>query len=90
MSTPWGPSRLEQRLLWWLRQILRFGVGGVGLMWEVFADRLQDPLALLVFGTIATATDVPKYAMQLIKQAREDKLKLEEEMLEQEQRQHGA
>lgn len=82
MTAPWKPSRPEQRLLWWLQMLLRFAVGGGGLVWELLVDRLRNPVALLVFGTLATSTDVFGFARQLIRQARENALLEREELRE--------
>ena len=74
---PWKPSRREQHLLWWLQLLMRYVVGGGGLIWELTVDRLSDPVALLVFGALATSTDVFRFAKGLIAQAKADTLAME-------------
>ncbi len=76
----WKPSRYEQRVLWWLQLLMRYGVGGGGLVWETLIDRLRNPFALLVFGALATSMDVFKYVKELIRQAREESVGLEREV----------
>ena len=69
----WVPSRWEQEFLWWLRVLMRYGVGGGGLVWETVVDNFHNSLALLVFGALATSTDVLSYVRDLIKDARAQK-----------------
>jgi hypothetical protein len=59
--------------------LMRFVVGGGGLVWCLLVNRLEDPIALLVFGALATSTDVFGFARALIQQAREATLEIEEE-----------
>jgi hypothetical protein len=75
---PWKPTRKELRLLWYLQALMRYGVGGGGLIWCLLINQLADPIALLVFGALATSTDVFGFARTLIKQAREETLELEQ------------
>lgn len=72
------PSQREQRGLWYLQALMRYGVGGGGLVWTMLHG--LNPLALLVFGTVATSTDVFGFVKALIRQAREETLRLDEEL----------
>lgn len=78
MNDRWTPSRREQRGLWYLQVVMRYGVGGGGLVWTLIHG--VNPLALLVFGTLATSTDVFGFVKSLVKQAREETLRLDEEL----------
>lgn len=68
----WRPSRREQRTEWYMRQFMRYVIGGGGLVWEVAVDKLHNTLALVVFGALGTSTDVISFGRSLIKQAREE------------------
>ena len=61
-------------MLWWLDVLMKYVVGGGGLVWELLIDRLQNAVALIVFGALATSTDVIRYVRTLVEQAREEKL----------------
>ena len=79
MSTGrWRPSRAEQRILWYLQVLMRYVIGGGGLIYELLIDRLHDQLALVVFGLLATSMDVFGYVAALVKQARQERLAVEE------------
>jgi hypothetical protein len=69
---PWTPSRREQRLVWYGQMLMRYVIGGGGLVWELVIDQLHNSVALLVFGALATSTDVFLFVRTLIKQARGD------------------
>jgi hypothetical protein len=86
----WKPSRREQHILWWLQLIMRYGVGGGGLVWEALVDKLKNPYALLVFGALATALDVFSYLKALVKQAREETVGLEHELEREVRRQRDS
>ena len=73
VEPPWRPSQNEQRILWYLQVIMRYVVGGGGLGWEAIADKFHEPIALLVFGALASSTDVYGFVRDLIKTAREEK-----------------
>jgi len=76
MNGEWMPSRGEQRLLFWLRRIMRYGVGGGGLIWAMVTDHLE-PVLLFVLGAVATSTDILKFAADLFKAAKEEEKVLE-------------
>jgi hypothetical protein len=71
-TPPWRPSRSEQRLLWYLDLLLKFGVGGGGIVWEFTVDRLHNPLALVVCGLLASSLNVREYVKRLVAAARAD------------------
>ena len=77
VEPPWRPGPNEQRALWYLQAILRYPIGGGGLVWEAVVDNFRDPIALLVFGAIASATDVFGFARDLIRTAQEEKQAVE-------------
>lgn len=83
---PWKPSRREQHLLWWLQMAMRFGVGGGGLVWCLVVNRLSDPVSVIVFGALATSTDVISFARALIRQARQDTMVMDEAINQEEAR----
>lgn len=53
----WKPNLAEQRLEWWLKLLLRFVVGGGGLVYETLWRDLRDPLGILAFTLLATSLD---------------------------------
>ncbi len=71
---PWKPSRGEQRALFYLQMLMRYVIGGGGLVWELTVDKLHNSIALLVFGALATSTDMIFFARTLIRQARNDRM----------------
>lgn len=77
--TNWVPSPREQRVLWYLQVLMRYIVGGGGLTYTAIFQKF-NPFGLLVFGALATSTDVFGFVRTLIKQARAETLSLEEEL----------
>lgn len=75
MTADWKPSRTEQRLLWWLKLLMRYPIGGGGVIYSVFVR--PDALAILVFGAIATSMDVGQLAVMLFRAAREESRAIE-------------
>ena len=65
---------------WWLSQILRFGIGGGGLVWETLADHLRTPTALVVFGGVATAEDVIGYVRSTRERREQEREQLAREL----------
>lgn len=63
----------------WLRRLMRYGVGGGGLVWAMATNHLE-PVLLLVLGAIATSTDVARFAVDLIRAAREEEALLDREV----------
>ena len=70
----WIPSHRDQEILWWLRVAMRYGIGGGGIVWETVVDNLHNTVAFLVFGTLASATDVLSFVRALVRDAQEQKL----------------
>ena len=66
---PWQPSAREQRIVYWLQVLTRYVIGGGGLLWCLTVNHLQNSLALVIFGALATSTDVLYFARTLIKEA---------------------
>ena len=66
----WKPSRHEERLLWYLRLLSRYGVGVGGLVWAL-ATRQTDTVLLMVLGALATSTDMFTVARDLIRASRD-------------------
>lgn len=95
MNTPreWKPATpKELKVERWLRRAMRYGVGGGGLVWAMATDHLE-PVLLLVLGAIATSTDVAKFAIDLIRAAKEEEELLEHHALihhEKERRSEGS
>lgn len=69
MSTlpPWKPARWEQHLLWWLKLLMRYPIGGGGVIYEALIAK--DPIGTLVFGAIATSLDIGSLALTLLRAA---------------------
>lgn len=59
---------------------MRYVVGGGGLAWEAVIDQFKNPMAFLVFGALATATDMFAFVGVLIKQAKEESKGIEREI----------
>lgn len=85
-GSPWSPSRREQRAEWYLRQTMRYVVGGGGLIWEVAFDKLHNTLALVVFGALGTSTDVISYGRSLIRTANQEHASEEKKKQESEEK----
>lgn len=86
-DSPWRPSRTEQRLLWYLDLLLKFGVGGGGIVWELILDHARNPLVLLVCALLATSTNAFQFLKRLIIAARADEQAFRQ-LLDEEDRLH--
>lgn len=77
MSTPKRSSkpasRRQQAVDYYLRSFMRYVVGGGGLIWEVLIDKLHNSLAIIVFGALATSTDMVTLIKDLVVQAKTEK-----------------
>lgn len=80
----WQPGRRQQAFEWYLRLVMRYGIGGGGIGWELIADHGKNPLVLLVAAMLATSTDVLGLVRGLITQAKLEQKTLEELLDEQE------
>jgi len=85
----WTPSPREQRLLWWLQMLLRFVVGGGGIVWELLVDSGRNPLVLLTCAVLASSLDVFKFVKQVLQQARSERAELEAMLDEERRLDHG-
>lgn len=81
----WRPPRQGLAAQWWLQLILKYLVGGGGLVWETVIDHLRNPTAFIVFGGIAGLTDVLGYAADVRAQAKRDIERVHEQEPEHEQ-----
>lgn len=71
----WSPPWQAQATEWWLKQIMRFGIGGGGLVYEVLIDKLRNPTALVIFGGLAGLPDVIGYRAEVKKQVKAEQEK---------------
>lgn len=82
----WFPSRRSQAAEWYLRQCMRYLVGGGSIAWELLADHGKNPLVLLIGAMLATSTDVLGIVRALISQAKMERRTLEELVSEEQRR----
>jgi hypothetical protein len=75
----WTPSKREQQLSWWLPRLMRYGVGGGGIVWAIWTGHTQPViwavLGLLAFGagwSGAKATDYAAALLRAVAQAEEE------------------
>lgn len=74
----WFPSRRQQAADWYLRRLMRYGVGGGSIVWELAIDKGHNLFVLIVGGMLASTTDVLGIVRALIAQAKLEKRSLED------------
>ena len=75
----WLPWARELHLEWYLKLLMRYVVGPVGLVWEAFVRGGADPLLILAFTLLATSVDAFSLTRGLIRWAKDEEKRMPRE-----------
>ena len=80
----------KKELEWWAKFVMRYLIGGGGLVWECVIRGFQDPIALLGFMIMATSLDAFTISRALLRAVRDEAERIEKEVREEMDRDEQA